>query len=163
MTGVKNRREHLAHGKPIRKRKWEIKMLAKGLNKRFWQVAALSALMAVMILPALAKTKPTVAIIRAEWCSACQKLEPTMMKLMQEYGDKVEFVMLDVSSDETSAQAQATAKKRGLGKFFEEHKQKTSTVAVFVNGNTPDFVTMQNFDREAYVKAFNEAIAKAGK
>ncbi len=133
------------------------------IRKRAGMLFAFLALMALMIVPAMAKTKPTVAIIRAEWCSACQKLEPTMMELMEEYGDKVEFVVLDVSSDDKVAESQATAKKLGLGNFFEENKKKTSTVAVFVKGNKPQFVTMANFDREAYVKAFDEAIAKAGK
>ncbi len=133
------------------------------IRKRAGMLFAFLALMALMIVPAMAKTKPTVAIIRAEWCSACQKLEPTMMELMKEYGDKVEFVVLDVSSDDKVAESQATAKKLGLGNFFEENKKKTSTVAVFVKGNKPQFVTMANFDREVYVKAFDEAIAKAGK
>ncbi len=133
------------------------------IRKRAGMLFAFVALMALMIVPAMAKTKPTVAIIRAEWCSACQKLEPTMMELMKEYGNKVEFVVLDVSSDDKVAESQATAKKLGLGNFFEENKKKTSTVAVFVKGNKPQFVTMANFDREAYVKAFDEAIAKAGK
>ncbi|MGE0129020.1 MAG: thioredoxin domain-containing protein [Blastocatellales bacterium] len=133
------------------------------IRKRAGMLFAFLALMALMIVPAMAKTKPTVAIIKAEWCSACQKLEPTMMELMKEYGGKVEFVMLDVSSDDKVAESQATAKKLGLGAFFEENKQKTSTVAVFVKGNKPQFITMQNFDREAYVKAFDQAIAKAGK
>ena len=133
------------------------------IRKRAGMLFAFLALMALMIVPAMAKTKPTVAIIRAEWCSACQKLEPTMMELMKEYGDKVEFVVLDVSSDDKVAESQATAKKLGLGNFFEANKQKTSTVAVFVKGSKPQFVTMQNFDRGAYVKAFDDAIAKAGK
>ncbi len=133
------------------------------IRKRAGMLFAFMALMALMIVPAMAKTKPTVAIIRADWCSACQKLEPTMMELMKEYGDKVEFVMLDVTSDDKVAESQATAKKLGLGNFFAENKKKTSTVAVFVKGSKPQFVTMQNFDRQAYVKAFDEAIAKAGK
>jgi hypothetical protein len=61
------------------------------------------------------------------------------------------------------AESQATAKKLGLANFFAANKQKTSTVAVFVNGSKPQFITMANFDREAYVKAFDEAIAKAGR
>jgi thiol-disulfide isomerase/thioredoxin len=133
------------------------------IRKRAGMLFAFLALMALMIVPAMAKTKPTVAIIRAEWCSACQKLEPTMMELMKEYGDKLDFVVLDVTSDDKAAQSQATAKKLGLGAFFEENKKKTSTVAVFVKGNKPQFITMANFDRETYVKAFDEAIAKAGK
>ena len=133
------------------------------IRKRAGMLFAFLALMALMIVPAMAKTKPTVAIIKAEWCSACQKLEPTMMELMKEYGDKVEFVVLDVSSDDKVAESQAKAKKLGLGAFFEANKQKTSTVAVFVKGGKPQFMTMQNFDRAAYVKAFDEAIASAGK
>jgi thiol-disulfide isomerase/thioredoxin len=133
------------------------------IRKHAGMLFAFLALMALMIVPAMAKTKPTVAIIRAEWCSACQKLEPTMMELMKEYGDKVEFVVLDVSSDDKVAESRATAKKLGLGGFFEANKQKTSTVAVFVKGSKPQFVTMQNFDRAAYVNAFDDAIASAGK
>ena len=138
-------------------------MQNKLIRKRAGMLCAFLALMALMIVPALAKTKPTVAIIKAEWCSACQKLEPTMMELMKEYGGKVEFVVLDVSSDDQVAASQATAKKLGLGAFFAANKQKTSTVAVFVKGGQPQFITMQNFDRTAYVKAFDEAIASAGK
>ena len=76
------------------------------------------ALMALMIVPAVAKTKPTVAVIKADWCSACQKLEPIMTELMKEYVGKVEFLALDVTSDEKVAQSRATAKNLGLGDFF---------------------------------------------
>ncbi|MGH9769464.1 MAG: thioredoxin family protein [Blastocatellia bacterium] len=133
------------------------------IGKRAEMLFAFLALMALIIVPAMAKTKPTVAVIKAEWCSACQKLEPMMKELMKEYGGKVEFVALDVTSDEKVAESRATAKKLGLGDFFEENKEKTSTVAVFVKGGKPQFVTMANFDRNAYVKAFDEAIAQAEK
>lgn len=133
------------------------------IRKRVGTLFAFLALILLMIVPAMAKTKPIVAIIRADWRSACQKLEPIMMELMKEYGGKVEFVALDVTSDEKVAQSRATAKKLGLVDFFEENKEKTSTVAVFVKGGKPQFITKANFDRNAYVKAFDEAIANAGK
>jgi thiol-disulfide isomerase/thioredoxin len=111
---------------------------------------------------ALARTnaKPTVVLIRADWCSACQKLEPTMMELRKQYGDKLNFVMLDVSSDEKVAESAATARRLGIGRFFQDNKEKTSTVAIFGKGNRPVFHTVANFDREAYVRAFNEAITR---
>jgi thiol-disulfide isomerase/thioredoxin len=121
------------------------------------------ALFAMIALPGLAKTKsrrPTVAIIRAEWCSACQKLEPTMMELQSQYKDRIDFVMLDVSDDEKTAQSAETARKLGLGKFFEANKQKTSTVVVLSPAHKIVFQTKQNFDRDAYVQAFDEALAK---
>ena len=104
-----------------------------------------------------AKTKPRVVIIRADWCSACQKLEPTMMGLMQEYGDKIEFVMLDVTNEATTAQAAAKAKSLGLSSFFEANKKSTSTVAIF-KGKKSVFKTMKNFDKDAYVAAFDKAL-----
>jgi thiol-disulfide isomerase/thioredoxin len=130
-------------------------------TKRLLSAVAVAILLAI---PALAKdTKPTVAIIKAEWCAACQKLEPEMMKLMGQYKDRLNFVVLDVSTDEKANESAATARKLGLSRFFEENKQKTSTVAVFVKGSKPLFQTMANFDRDAYVRAFEEAIAKARK
>ncbi len=121
------------------------------------------ALVAMIALSGLAQTiskRPTVAIIRAEWCSACQKLEPTMMELQSQYKDRIDFVMLDVSDDEKTAQSAERARKLGLGKFFEANKQKTSTVVVLSPAHKIVFQTKQNFDRDAYVQAFDEALAK---
>jgi thiol-disulfide isomerase/thioredoxin len=134
-------------------------------NKLRRTVIVLGALtlFAMIALPGLAQTKskrPTVAIIRAEWCSACQKLEPTMMELQSQYKDRIDFVMLDVSDDEKTTQSAETARKLGLGKFFEANKQKTSTVVVLSPAHKIVFQTKQNFDRAAYIQAFDEALAK---
>ena len=106
---------------------------------------------------AATKTKPRVVIIRADWCSACQQLEPTMMGLMQEYGNKLDFVMLDVTNEATTAQAAAKAKSLGLSSFFEANKKNTSTVAIF-KGKSRVFKTMKDFDRANYVAAFKKAL-----
>lgn len=106
---------------------------------------------------AFAKTKPTVVIIRADWCGACQKLEPTMMELMKQYAGKINFVMLDVTNDNTTAEASATAKTLGLDNFFEANKKTTSTVAVFA-GRKQIFKTAMNYDKADYVAAFNRAL-----
>ena len=106
---------------------------------------------------AAAKTKPRVVIIRADWCSACQKLDPTMMGLMQEYGNKLDFVMLDVSNEATTAQAAAKAKSLGLSRYFEANKKNTSTVAIF-KGKKSVFKTMKNFNKADYVAAFDKAL-----
>lgn len=132
--------------------------------RRIGIVFSFLALAAMITLPALAKTpkarRPTVAIIRADWCSACQKLEPTMMELKSQYGDRIDFVILDVTDDQKTAQSAAKARKLGLGNFFEANKQKTSTVVVLSPSRKIVFQTMHNYDREAYVKAFDEALAK---
>lgn len=104
-----------------------------------------------------AKKAVTVAIIRADWCSACQKLEPTMMGLMKDYMGKINFVMLDVSTEETTAAAAAKAKSLGLSKFFEANKKTTSTVGVF-KGSKQVFKTAMNMDRSTYVAQFDKAL-----
>jgi thiol-disulfide isomerase/thioredoxin len=105
---------------------------------------------------------PLVAIVRADWCPACRALEPTMKELMEQYEGKLNFVVLDVTNDETKAAAVETAKKHGLEKFFDENKSKTSTVAVFGNDMKVLFKATKNTDRAAYVKAFDDAVAKHG-
>ena len=104
-----------------------------------------------------AQAKPTVAIIKADWCSACQKVEPIMMGLMKEYDGKVNFVMLDVTNDDTTAQAAAKAKSLGLTAFFEANKKTTSTVAVFT-GKKQISKTAMNYNKSDYVAAFDKAL-----
>ncbi len=106
-----------------------------------------------------AKNKPTVAIIRADWCSACKQVEPIMQDLMQNYSGKFNFVVLDVTNDETTAKAMATAKSLGLSRFFEANKKSTSTVGVFKNKREV-FKTTHNPDRDAYVRAFDKALKR---
>lgn len=135
------------------------------MNDRLRQikkVLALVALIATLAVSAFAKTntKPTVVLIRAEWCGTCQKLEPTMKELAEQYADRLNFVVLDVSTDETTEASAATARRLGISRFFEQNQQRTSTVAVFGKGNRLLFQTAANFDRNAYVKAFDDAIAK---
>ena len=107
------------------------------------------------------KSKPTVAIIRADWCQACQKLEPTMMELMSQYKDRLNFVLLDVTTDEKAAESAKTARGLGIGKFFAANKKNTSTVIVLGKKNKILFKTTHNYDRDAYVRAFDNAVAKA--
>jgi thiol-disulfide isomerase/thioredoxin len=60
-------------------------------------------------LPAMAKSavpydvaitngKPTLMEFYADWCSSCQAMAPEMASLKQQYGDRVNFVMLNVDN-----------------------------------------------------------------
>ncbi len=101
--------------------------------------------------------KPIVAVISAEWCPYCKNVEPVMMKLMKEYGEKLNFVVFDVTNDETSKESMMKAEKLGLGEFFNEHKRKTSAVAVLKDKKVV-YKTFNNTKREDYVKAFDSAL-----
>ena len=147
----------------------------KEMKHKAWLVGVVMALFAFMAMNVAAqddkmmgkkmdgqmmmdKSKPTVAIIRADWCPACQKLEPTFKELVEQYKDRLNFVVLDVTTDEKAAESAKTAEELGIGKFFEANKKKTSTVVVFGEKNKVSFKTTHNYDREAYVKAFDDAI-----
>lgn len=126
---------------------------------------ALLAIAASLLLSSVVFTAPadppvSVVIIRSEFCGYCQKLEPTMMKLMKEYEARLNFVVLDVSNDETAAKAEQTAKKLGLAKFFAENQENTSTVAIFA----PDKKLIKSFMAELneapYRQAFDSAIRR---
>lgn len=45
---------------------------------------------------AIASTKPTLLEFYADWCSVCQSMAPTLQTLKQEYGEEINFVMLNV-------------------------------------------------------------------
>ncbi|MFN2502249.1 MAG: thioredoxin domain-containing protein [Pyrinomonadaceae bacterium] len=127
------------------------------MMKRISAIAISLAVLTFTAVSTFAKTKPTVVIIRADWCSACQKLEPEMMGLMKEYGDKINFIVLDVTNDATTAQAAAKARSLGYGSFFNANKKTTSTVAVF-KGKKVLYKTAMNFNRADYVAAFDRAL-----
>ncbi|MEW6125505.1 MAG: thioredoxin domain-containing protein [Acidobacteriota bacterium] len=142
--------------------------VSKRLVKIFTMLAVLSALAVSAFAQEMQNkmddkmmmkdSKPTVVIVRANWCPACQKIEPFMKELMNEYADRLNFVVLDVTDENTSKTAQTTAEKHGLGKFFAANKSKTSTIAIFDAKHKVVFKTDHNYEREAYVKAFDNAI-----
>jgi len=111
--------------------------------------------------------KPTVILLHADWCGACKKLEPTFAELKQQYGERLNFVELNVTNEETTAQAAVQARKLGIGKFFEANKKKSSLVAVVGKNGKIIFQThystnrQGSFERATYTRAFDEAIAKS--
>jgi thiol-disulfide isomerase/thioredoxin len=47
---------------------------------------------------ALSSQKPTLIEFYADWCTSCQAMAPELKQLKQEYGDRVNFVMLNVDN-----------------------------------------------------------------
>lgn len=103
--------------------------------------------------------KPTVAIIRADWCPYCKKLEPIMMDLMKEYGEKLNFVVFDITNEETITKSMELAKEKGLEEFFKENKDKSAFVVIFKDGKEK-FKAKYKTEREVYVKEFDKVLKK---
>jgi thiol-disulfide isomerase/thioredoxin len=47
---------------------------------------------------AISNGKPSIVEFYANWCTVCQKMAPDIAELEQQYGDKVNFVMLNVDN-----------------------------------------------------------------
>jgi thiol-disulfide isomerase/thioredoxin len=110
----------------------------------------------------MADARPLVAVIRADWCPACKKIEPFMKELMKEYNGRLNFVIFDVTNEAKVKESEMTAAKHGLTEFFKAYKEKTSTIVIFDGKQKQLFKTDHNYDRDAYIKAFDKAIAQPG-
>ncbi len=103
--------------------------------------------------------KPIVAVVKAEWCSTCKRIGPVVMELMKEYDKTAQFVVLDVTNAKTSKEAEKTAKKFGISKFFKENKSQTGSVTIISPQSKEVLKTFQGEgDKKAYEVALNEAI-----
>ncbi len=103
--------------------------------------------------------RPVVVAIRADWCPYCKKLEPVMMDLMKEYGEKLNFVVFDITNEKTVMASKQLAKEKGLEEFFDKNKDKSAFVAI-LKDNKQVFSAKYNTKRETYVEAFDKALQK---
>lgn len=101
--------------------------------------------------------RPIVAIIKADWCPYCKKIDPVVSGLMKDYSEKLNFVVFDVTDAKTIAESKTKAESLGLSEFFEKFKGKTSAVAVLKDKKVV-YKTFNNGKRDDYVKAFDEAL-----
>ena len=105
--------------------------------------------------------KPVVVDVFATWCPGCKNIAPTLSQLKQEYSDKVNFVVLDVTDQAKLQETAINANKLGLGQFLEVTKSQTSTVAI-VDPATGDILAMfkNNPNKADYTKILDAALAK---
>ena len=53
---------------------------------------------------AVANPQPTLIEFYADWCTTCQALAPTLASLHDDYGDRINFVMLNIDDPRWSQQ-----------------------------------------------------------
>ncbi len=102
-------------------------------------------------------TRPIVAIIRADWCPYCKKLDPIMETLMADYGKKLNFVMFDITDAKTTAASMELAKEKGLEEFFNENKGKSAFVAILKDGKNV-FNSKYKTDKKVFMEEFDKVL-----
>jgi thiol-disulfide isomerase/thioredoxin len=105
--------------------------------------------------------KPVLVEIYASWCPACQNIEPTLSQLKQQYGDRVHFIVLDVSNKAAAKKSEAKAQQLGLGKYFAANKSKTGTVTI-VEPTTGNILAQEinNANKSAYSQVLDTQLAQ---
>ncbi len=110
--------------------------------------------------PALADSgaKPIIVKMHADWCGTCQRLKPTWKELQSKYGERAEFILLDVTSKDTIAVSKTAADHAGIGAFYQKYRSQTGVIAV-LDGNThePVKVFKGEIDIDAYAPAIDSA------
>ena len=53
---------------------------------------------------AMLNQKPTLIEFYADWCTTCQSTSATLKKLHQQYGEQINFVMLDIDNPKWATQ-----------------------------------------------------------
>ncbi len=56
---------------------------------------------------AIASPQPTLIEFYADWCTTCQGMSGTVAQLHEQYGDQINFVMLDIDNPRWSSQVAA--------------------------------------------------------
>ena len=108
--------------------------------------------------------KPVVVDIYASWCPACKNVAPTLSQLKQQYGNKANFVVLDVTDRQATADTMKLAAKSGLSKFFNANKSQTGTIAI-IDPATGKVIKQfrNNATLTDYTAVLDRSIAKMGK
>jgi thiol-disulfide isomerase/thioredoxin len=75
--------------------------------------------------------RPKLVIIRADWCTICRQVEPSIMAAYRPYRTKMELVILNVSDEASTAQSFRDASAQGVRGFFERYGARTPSVGIF--------------------------------
>lgn len=109
--------------------------------------AAILALVLAAPVVRAAESEPTEAVkpqilaitFRADWCSECRKVEPTISQTAAAYADKpVLFLKMDLTNASTKHQSEMLAAALGIEKIWKQN-QKTG-YAILVNPATKNSV-----------------------
>lgn len=127
-------------------------------------LAVLVALVVALGQPisAMAQTvqpgRPMIIFIYSKKCDVCPRVKPVLADLQQQYGDKIEFITLDVTDDALKAEARKRGKELGVGAFVAFCVDAFPTVGVFGPNHRVIKELYGYHPRQAYEELIGRAI-----
>lgn len=105
-----------------------------------------------------AEKKPMVLVVYADWCPLCQRLKPALALINERYTGKINFVLLDVTSETTTAQSRQRARSLGLEEFFDKNYDATSLVVIRNSGGHEVFRARHDYEFQHYAKILDQQL-----
>ena len=102
--------------------------------------------------------KPLVVVVYADWCPYCQNLKPALALMNERYRGRIHYVVLDVTSEATTAQAREQARNLGLEKFFDQNYVTTSLVVIKDPAGHEVFRAVHDYDFHHYESALEQQL-----
>jgi thiol-disulfide isomerase/thioredoxin len=124
---------------------------------------AAPAVPALSAVEAARTAKPYVVKLHAQWCAVCMITKGVWTDIEKTYGNRVNLVVLDFTTDAKAEASKAEATRLGLTKFFDEYGGATGTIVV-LDGRTKEVTASINGSRDfaEYRTAIDAALAGAG-
>jgi thiol-disulfide isomerase/thioredoxin len=124
---------------------------------------AAPAVPALSAVDAARTAKPYVVKLHAQWCAVCMITKGVWTEIEKTYGNRVNLVVLDFTTDAKAEASKAEATRLGLTKFFDEYGGATGTIVV-LDGRTKEVTASINGSRDfaEYRTAIDAALSGAG-
>ena len=102
--------------------------------------------------------KPLVLVVYADWCPMCQSLKPVLVLMNDRYRGQIHYVLLDVTTEATTAKSRAQAQSLGLEKFFDRNFATTSLVVIRDPAGHEVFKAVHDYNFHHYEAVLNQQL-----
>tara|TARA_B100002019_G_scaffold242715_2_gene219106 strand:+ start:42 stop:455 length:414 start_codon:yes stop_codon:yes gene_type:complete len=110
---------------------------------------ALGLLLTGVVAPAQAQDQqPAAVLFHADWCLNCKLMKPKLAALKADYGDRIEFLRVDYTTDEGRSAGAALAKARGFSKLYSENRSTGWVVLLQPDGTESGTLSVTMEDAE---------------
>ena len=104
-----------------------------------WFLPAIAFILALQAAPGLCEQslepKPRLVLIHSQECPVCAQVMPEVHQLAAAFGQRVNFVYLDVTDSKAKAASRDLAKSLHLGAFFNLYSESFPVVGIFDRDN----------------------------
>lgn len=92
--------------------------------------------------------QPMAVLFNAEWCLNCKLMRPLLEPLQAEYADRVDFIVLDYTTDEARSEGESLARERGFYPIVQANRATGWVALLHPDGSPAGRLTVAMDDAE---------------